>query len=323
MPRASPTAVGGFVVGALAIVVAGVLFFGGAEALSPKTRAVVYFEGSVGGLGPGSPVTFRGVRVGSVSRVALAIDTMIMQARIPVHLKLEPDRVTLVGGSTGQPMLRRLIEAGLKARLEPESLVTGQMLVDLDFTPGTPAQTVGEAEADVPEIPSIPSDLQELRRQLTHAPIAETLVQARQTLAAIERVAEHVDLAIGPLVGGAQNTLDSTGRTMDIAGSAIRDLQRSATATLDDVQGLAADGRRQLAARGQDVSRVLAMAEKALQSARDFAASADTLVARGSRTRDEIEVTLRDLAASASALRDLLQATDRDPSIVLRGRGAR
>src|SRR5262249_48664945 len=81
MPRASPTGVGGFVLGGLAIVVAGILFFGGAAAFAPKTKAVVYFDGSVGGLGPGSPVTFRGVRVGSVSRVALTIDPKIMQAR--------------------------------------------------------------------------------------------------------------------------------------------------------------------------------------------------------------------------------------------------
>jgi hypothetical protein len=130
MPSAKPAAVGGFVLGALIIVVVAILFFGGPQAFSSKTKAVVYFDGSVGGLGPGSPVTFRGVRVGSVSAVALLVDAKRMKARIPVRLKLEPDRVTLVSGSTGPAMLRGLIEAGLKARLEPESLVTGQMLVD-------------------------------------------------------------------------------------------------------------------------------------------------------------------------------------------------
>jgi len=178
MQRASPTLVGGFVLGGLAIVAAGILFFGGREAFAPKLEAVVFFEGSVGGLGPGSPVTFRGVRVGSVSRVAITVDPRVMQARIPVELTLEPDRVKLVTGSTGQPMLRRLIEAGLTATLEPESLVTGQMLVNLDLNPGLDARTVDNAQADVPEIPSVQSDLQELRMQITHAPIADTVVQA-------------------------------------------------------------------------------------------------------------------------------------------------
>jgi paraquat-inducible protein B len=323
MQSAKPAAVGGFVLGALIIVVVAILFFGGPEAFSSKTKAVVYFDGSVGGLGPGSPVTFRGVRVGSVSAVALLVDAKRMQARIPVQLKLEPDRVTLVSGSTGPAMLRRLIEAGLKARLESESLVTGQMLVDLDFNPELPVHLVGEADSDVPEIPSMPSDLEELRRQLTHAPIADTLVQARQTLAAIQRVADQVGSVIGPLTGGAQHALDSTGQTMDLAGVAIQGLQRSAMDTLGDVQALATDGRQQLSTRGQEIGHALATAEKALQASRDLLASANSLVARGARPRDDLEATLRDLAASASALRDLSQALDRDPNIALLGRKGR
>jgi paraquat-inducible protein B len=323
MPSAKPAAVGGFILGALIIVVIAILFFGGPQAFSSKTKAVAYFDGSVGGLGPGSPVTFRGVRVGSVSAVALLVDAKRMQARIPVQLKLEPDRVTLVSGASGPAMLRRLIEAGLKARLESESLVTGQMLVDLDFKPELPVHLVGEADTDVPEIPSIPSDLEELRRQLTHTPIVDTVVQAKQTLAAIERVADRLDSVIGPLTGGAQHALDSTGQTMDLAGVAIRGLQQSAMDTLSDVQALATDGREQLSTRGQELGRVFASAEKALQASRDLLASANGLVARGARPRDDLEATLRDLAASASALRDLSQALDRDPNIALLGRKGR
>jgi paraquat-inducible protein B len=246
-----------------------------------------------------------------------------MQARIPVELKLEPDRVKLASGSTGQPMLRSLVEAGLKAKLEPESLVTGQLLVDLDFDPSTIGHTMAEADSDVPEIPTVRSDFEELRRQLTHAPIADTLVQAKQTLAALERVANRLDSVINPLTDGALNTLDRAGRTMDAASTAFQDLQQSAITTLSDVRGLTADGRQQLAARGQELSRTLIAAERALQGARDLAASANSLVARGARPRDDLEATLHDLAASASSLRDLLQSVDRDPSVVLRGRGAR
>lgn len=323
MPRTSPAAVGGFVLGGLAIVVVGILFFGGEKAFSPKINAVAYFEGSVGGLNLGSPVTFRGVHVGSVVRVAITLDPDTMQARIPVELKLEPNRVKLTNGSTGQPALQSLIKAGLKAKLEAESLVTGQMLVDLDFLPDVVGHTVADADSDVPEIPTVPSDFEELRRQLTHAPIADTIVQAKQTLASIERVANRLDSVINPLADGASQTLGRTSRTMDVASAAIQDLQQRLTTTLEDVQGLTTDGRQQLAARGLELSRTLAAAERALQAARDLAGSANSLVARGSRTRDDLEVTLHDLAASASSLRDLLQSVDRDPSVVLRGRGTR
>ena len=291
--------------------------------LSRKTRAVVYFEGSVGGLVPGAPVTFRGVRVGSVAGVSLTIDPKLMQARIPVYLKLEPDRVALSGGSTGAPMLRRLIAAGLCAKLESESLVTGQMLVDLDFSTDRPAHADGGTDPDVPEIPAIPSDLEALRKQLTGAPIADTVTQALHTLAAVETLAVRLDRRLGPLADSVQRVLDSTGRTMDVAGTSIQRVQQDASATLETVHALAADGRAQLAARGQEVSRTLATADRTLQTANALLQSANTLVAEGSAPRDDLEATLRDLAASASTLRDLSRALERDPTLVLRGRGQR
>src|SRR5258706_11204555 len=111
MSSVNPTAVGGFVLGGLAVVVAAVLFFGGGEMFSTKTKAVVFFDGSVGGLTEGAPVTFDGVRIGTVSKVVLVVDPAKLKAQIPVYLELEPDRVTLPRGSVRKPMLRRLIAA--------------------------------------------------------------------------------------------------------------------------------------------------------------------------------------------------------------------
>ncbi len=71
MTPARPTAIGAFVLGGIAIVVGAILFFGSGELFTRTNHAVVYFEGSVGGLAPGAPVTFRGVRVGSVASVSL------------------------------------------------------------------------------------------------------------------------------------------------------------------------------------------------------------------------------------------------------------
>jgi hypothetical protein len=88
-------------------------------------------------------------------------------------------------------------------------------------------------------------------------------------------------------------------------------------------KSLTRDGKDQLAARGQELSRDLIDADKALQSARELVTSVNSILARGSRSRKYFEATLRDLSASASSLRDLLQSVDRDPSVVLRGKGVR
>lgn len=330
MFASKPAAVGGFLLGGLAIVVAVILFFGGGEMFAVKDKAVVFFEGSVGGLVQGAPVTFRGVRVGSVSHVALVLDPSDMQARIPVYLELEPRQVTFATGTAGQPLLRRLIEAGLRAKLVSQSFVTGQMLVELDLSPGTPAHLAGGGDSKIPEIPALPSDLEELRQQLTHAPIAETVAQALRTLAAIEKVADQVSANIAPLAASAQRALDNAGRTMDIAGGAVQHVERDSTSTLDEIRGLGRDGRQQLAARGAELSRTLSDADKALedtdrtlQAVNGLVLSATSLVAPRSQARNDMETMLRDLSASASALRDFSQTIERDPSVVLRGRPSR
>jgi paraquat-inducible protein B len=346
MPNPRPTAVGGFVLGGLVIIAAAILFFGGGEVFEDKTLAVAYFEGSVGGLLPGAPVTFRGVQVGSVRRVALIVDPSQMQARIPVYLQLERDRVTLTSGPKDQPLLNQLIEAGLRAKLVPQSFVTGQLLVELDLAPGTPAHRSGDADLAVPEIPTIPSDLDELRQELTQAPIGQTITQALHTLAAIERVADHLDgeagtldeaqqtlaaiqrvvdhfdAEIGTLAASAHSVLDDAGHTVAITGDAVQRLEQGAARTLDETQALAQDGRRQLNARGDELSRTLADAGKALKAISDLADSANLLFAPRSQARTDLEAILRDLAASANDLRNFSQTIDRDPSVVLRGRAS-
>jgi paraquat-inducible protein B len=323
MRSTTPAAVGGFILGGLAIVVAAILFFGGGETFAPKTKAVVYFEDSVGGLEVGAPVTFRGVAIGSVARVVLLVDPATLTARIPVYLQLEPNRVTLVGKSGHLPMLGQMVEAGLRAKLVPQSLVTGQMLVELDLSPETPARFVGPQEDDVTEIPAVQSDFQELRKQLSHAPVAETVAQALRTLAAFEKVANRVDGEIGPLMASAHDVLDSTGRTMDSANVTLARLGPELSTDLDEAHRLVLDARQQLGARGEDLNRTLADADKTLEAARGLMVSANSLVALRSQSRGEIDATLRDLAATTSSLRDFAESIERDPGLLLRGRSSR
>ena len=356
MPSTSSVMVGGFFLGGLAIAVGAILFFGGGDVFVPKEEAVVYFDGSVDGLVRGTPVTFRGVRVGSVAKVAVEVedtganikgvggtDLNSVKALIPAYLELEPDRVTLLGGKTDHPMVRRLVEAGLRAKLESQSFVTGQKVVELGFEPDTPAHFRGKGTG-VPEIPTIPSEFQELRRQLVQAPIAETVIQAEHTLAAVAKLADRIDDEIDPLATDARRVLAKTEHMVDdadativTAGASIQRLQQDASGTLgradttlgaadaafDEAHALAQDGRRQLAARGEELSRALVATQKTLRSVDGLMTSANGLIELGSQPRSDIEATLRDLAASTSALRDFSQSIDRDPSVVLRGRASR
>jgi paraquat-inducible protein B len=317
------TVIGAFVLGGIGVAVAAILFFGTFHLFTHTARAVVFFEGSIGGLSPGAPVAFRGVRIGSVASTALIVDRSDLKTQIPVYLEIDPERVTLTGlpaGPQSAPSLQRLVEAGLRAQLTMQSLVTGQMQVELDLRPDTPARLIGAGPADVPELPAIPSDFEELRQQLVRTPIAETVAQAGRTLVAVEKLANRIDAELDPLAASAQRTLDSATHTLVTAGASIQHLQEDAMATLEEVRALANDGHRQLDNRSRELSRVLLSADQALHSANTFLDSADSLVARRSPARTNLEAALRDLADTARALRGFSQTVERNPNALLLGR---
>ena len=144
MKRPSATLIGIFVLGALALIVAAILFFGSGAVFKQRFTAVSYFPGSVAGLQIGAPVTFRGVRVGQVKSIGIRIDPDPTHSIVQVNMELVPEAVQGHGNSGTQEALPALVERGLTAQLVLQSLVTGMLQVDLDFRPGAKALRLGE-----------------------------------------------------------------------------------------------------------------------------------------------------------------------------------
>lgn len=321
---ARPAAIGGFVLGGLVLAVVAILSFGGSRVFERKTRAVVLFDGSVAGLDIGAPVTFRGVRVGAVQRVALHISPG-GRARIPVTIELQEGQVTLddPGAPRDQINIDQLVAAGLRAQLNSQSFVTGQLRIDLDFRPGTPAERSQEEAGGLPQIPTIPSDMDRLRDTLADVPVRDAVQAGQRALAAMEQLANRLDRDLGPLLDSARRTADSADRTLDTVGQSVARLQADASRMLEELGGLTADARRQLGARGEELSRVLGVADRMGRQAETLMASLNSLAAPRSAFRGDLEAALRDLAATASSLRSVARAVERDPSTILRGRDAR
>lgn len=140
--RANPKLIGGFVIGAVALMVVAALVFGTFTFFQNTRRFVVFFEGSVEGLTVGSPVLFRGVPIGTVTQVTIRYNREKNDLSIPVIVEInsgviegwDPDE----SGPFNTTRYRKLLDKGLRARLESTSLVTGQKAVQLEFFPGTP-----------------------------------------------------------------------------------------------------------------------------------------------------------------------------------------
>lgn len=306
----------------LALGVAAILLFGSLRLFSSTQQAVVFFQGSVAGLVVGAPVTFRGVQVGSVQRISLLIDVKDLTARIPVYLDLHPESVSMVEGilPAGEVSIERLLKAGLKAQLNTTSFVTGQLQVDLDLRPDVKVPPTG-GDLDVPEIPAIPSQLQALKDELAGLQLRQLADTAQRTLVSIQRVSDQLGDNIGPIIDNVEKTSDSARETLQTTTEAIRQIKADAARTLGHIDQLAVEGRQQLTARGGELSRVLVEAGRTAHEAETLMASLNDMTSSRSQARGGLEAAIRDLAATASSLRNFSREVERNPSVILTGKG--
>jgi paraquat-inducible protein B len=319
---ARPAVVGGFILGALALGIAGVLFFGGARWFSSSVRVVVFFPESIANLDVGAPVTFNGARVGSVESISVYFSAHTMTARIPVYLQIDPRRVIWEGKRLTAADSEQLVQAGLRAQLALQSMITGQQRVDFAFRPDTPAPRVG-AEEGVPEIPAIPSELGELRSQLSGLQLRELTDTAQRTLASLGTLANHLDAVVDPLTEHVHRTADAATHTLETADGAVRRLQSDASVALHDLDGLLVSAHQQVDARGGELGHTLGGVDRSMQKAEVLLDSLNGMAEPSSQFRGDLQATVRDLAASASSLRNFAETVERNPNALLMGRSSR
>ncbi len=156
--KPNPTLVGAFILGGAVLVVVAIAIWGSLRLFEQKYRYVCYFGGSVNGLSVGSTVKYRGVKVGTVIDTRLRFHQDSNDPRIPVFVELYGKRLRELGD------VDELVARGLRARLETESLVTGQLYINLDMVPGSSGELV---QTDYPEIPTLPNKMEEATRSIS------------------------------------------------------------------------------------------------------------------------------------------------------------
>lgn len=185
---ASKSLIGAFILGGLLLAIATVVLLGGGRFLTKRTKFTAYFQGNVRGLQIGSPVTFKGVPIGQVTDIDLQIDQNSLSYTLPVEFEIDRSKLHGVKGVGAYHYLDALIEKGLRAQLQAVSFVTGQLVVSLEFFPGSPATLVGGENARYPEIPTVPTDLEEFQRRLSELPLEEIARSFNHTLAGVDHL---------------------------------------------------------------------------------------------------------------------------------------
>jgi paraquat-inducible protein B len=311
--RANPTVIGAFVVGAVVLVTAAVGVLGSGRFFRTIYPAVLFFEGDVNGLRVGAPVKFKGIQLGEVTSILLKLGDTPGGAEdkqtqlIPVFVSLDQANI-VARGSTVKPdreTLAQFVKRGMRGQLKMESFVTGVLYVELEMHPDSPAEFRGGPDVPYPEIPTLPTAMAEVQAKAGAFLAKLDKVDIDGLVNSFKAAAESFDrLASSP---GLQATVDGLPTTVKKIDAAADQLSR----TLVSVEG-ASDRLK---------ADVVPRVDEALVAARDTLQSVQAVVQPGSPIVYQLGQTLDQVAQAAAALNRLAADLERNPSMLVRGKG--
>lgn len=334
----NPALIGGFSLGALALLVVALLIFGGGQEFNAdKIRFVVYFDSSLNGLEVGAPVKMQGVKIGQVKDIALQFDQQGGKIYKPVVLEIDRNNLNSSGGGTMSEEMSleerkanrdQLVALGMRARLETQSLLTGLLYVDLNFYPDKRPMFASLEYKELLEIPSLPTATDELRntaeevaQKLRALPLDEIVqdfadslreikvllaseevkksqIALADTLVELQKSTKTLNKNLEPILLNADKAIVNGNELVKETHAMVRELQKS-------LPGLLSNSDKTMVA----ATAALRQAETALKQV-------DSAVGSDSALTD----TLNAVKQAARAVRDLGDYLERHPEAVLSGK---
>jgi paraquat-inducible protein B len=304
--RKSATFIGTFVIGGIVLLLAGLVVFGTSNLFSRKMEFVMYFDSSLKGLDVGSPVSFRGVQIGHVTNIVMEFDRENKRVLTPVYVEIDPERFARRGGTPiallAEPPIKGMVERGLRAQLQSQSLITGQMYIELEFRPSFPARYREQGEAKADEIPTIPSQFDRVQGAL------ETTLESLRKLE-------------------LQKLADATVSTMQTAHSAAYEfyqVMQKINARIDpilaNVDGASSQGQKTLEELQKTIRELNVAADKASRMFGSIDREVAALSPSVNQGADNARTAFSEVAAAMRALRELADFLERNPDALLTGK---
>ena len=336
--QANPVMIGGFVLGALALLVTAILVFSGGALLQTKEKLVSFFPGTVSGLSVGARVEFQGVQVGKVTGIALEYHTEDGHFVVPVTYEIWPGSTKIVGADVREidEGYRLLVEQkGLRAKLESVSLLTGQYMIALSLQPDTPINRVG-VDKEIVEIPTIEADrdlfantlreidinglissvtgaLDAIEKLASGEQAGAIMTNTAETLIEVRRLIADIDARVISLMENLNGTLADYSQLARTTGTRVESLADSLESTSAEIQRLAGN-------LGEQTGRMSQSASGALDEAGKAMSSFDELLGRDSQARYDLELMLKEAAGASRSLRILADYLQQNPDALIRGK---
>lgn len=309
-------ALGAFILGAILIAASVVVFIFGNGIGSQRERVVMVFDGSVKGLSVGAPVALRGVQIGQVTDINLVLDTdnddLIMLVEADIDAETIQHR-----GATPEDLVGALVDRGMRAQLNPQSLLTGLLYVLLDFHPDSPA-AVANIDSPYTQIPTIPTELQKISRRLEQIDFAQVASDLRAIASGLRTVI--TDEQFQQLPADMQATFQSVSALSEELRASVGDSGPRLNALLDSAAITLASINTQLPRLATVVETNLDVVQKAARSFEGAMTEIDRLASEDSPTTYELNKALRELAMAGRALQLLAKTLEEQPEALLRGK---
>jgi paraquat-inducible protein B len=205
-------------------------------------KYVMHFNGSVRGLAEGAPVQLRGIPIGRVTGISLELDKKTAEIRVPVIVELEPDRIESINDDakvSDKDVMEQLIKKGLRAQLQTGSLVTGQLLIDLDFHPESTSVSYVNPHSNYPVFPTTASSFEEFTHsaqtimdKIAKLPLDKLTNEMNKTLTSLQdtsKAATNLLTTANGTMATAKDTLGNASITMKSAQQVIGNLEPGST----------------------------------------------------------------------------------------------
>ncbi len=188
MPKRPDTRkIGLFMIIGFAFLIVVLLVSFGSRFISNDRLIVMHFDESIKGLNVGAPVLLNGVEIGKVSDIILTTDAEDMDFSISVYASINAkNHILSAGYKDRQAFLDDMIAKGLRAKLANQSILTGQLMIELVIIPDSEAvfksPETGRNKDDVPEIPTVLSPMGQLSQGLQDLHLKENMEKMTKIL---------------------------------------------------------------------------------------------------------------------------------------------
>jgi len=318
--KINTTSIGLFIVAGLALGVAGLLLFSSSRMFTKTREVIVYFDDSLNGLNEGAPVKYRGVTVGAVKRVMVRFNQATNDYAMPVIIELQEkllrERLGEPADIFNEASLEQRVNQGLRASLQTESLVTGVLYVDMRPNPGARPPVYHQVQKKYPELPSEPTQIQQLFNNLARVDIKSIETNVNQLLVKLDHTVGSLNMR--QINQGMTNLLAS----LDVLVSSpdFTNILAAARTTLEQYQLLGEKLNSRVDPLADGITNSLAEANRTLAQFRGAAENLKSMLGPDASLRHDLDQALEQLAGAAQSISALVDFLKDNPNAIITGR---